>query len=732
MDQQAEAQEVAKTRPPLIFILLVIFLVAIFISGLKWVFTLGSADVGSASFLVFDYAVGLTMIFLPCTLPLAFVIVPMVMGKSYQKGIGMAVAFGLGVTITLSFYGILIGLFGQALGVSQVETAKNILYAVAGLFAILFALGELKLIRFAAPVYGGAVPQFIMKQKDVSKAFLLGLFLGNVGVGCPNPLFNAVIIPQIIVEGSAFQGWLIMFVQALGRITPLFILAFLAILGINATKFLVAHKDAVSRLTAWTTIYVGGFLLTLGLFGHDWWVISGMHTLVEFVTQENFITNLLGSKVAELGHAHGTPTGTGLFGMPIAWGTPFILFVWIFSMVWYWFYKKKSILGLLPEQQLFEKRYTRLVGWFFTVVSLWLITVFGYYLPHMFSDHWSKGHMEAEVNDSMSDNHEDMHDDLGNHNNDSKDVNSLPLRKSSQRIDVLPYALKDGVKEFRLEASEFRWEYEKGKWVHVWGYNGQIPGPEIRVKEGDRVRVIVKNSLPDVTTVHWHGIDVPFAADGVAGLTQKAIEKGKEFTYEFIAKPSGTHFYHTHGKSHNTSSEQLDMGLSGAFIIEPKTSPYSFGKEYTLVLDEWGIMPNGVNNALSHRHDEGMMMGMMMGVTPQYNTFTINGNVYPYIPAIRVREGETVLIRFINAGTAEFHPMHLHGHNFDVVALDGNSLSSRERRNTITIHPGETADILVSADNPGNWLLHCHHVHHADSGMVMLFEYEDFKPEPLK
>ena len=387
-----------RKHPPLLFLILLFGLIGIFISGLQFVFSLGSYDVGSVPFLLFDYTVGLTMIFLPCTLPLAFVIVPMVMGKSYQKGIGMALAFGLGVTITLSFYGVLIGLLGQALGIHQVETAKNILYAAAGLFAILFALGELGLIRFKAPTYGGGVPQVIMRQKDLVKAGFLGLFLGNVGVGCPNPLFNAVIIPQIIATGDPFQGWLIMFVQALGRITPLFILAFLAILGINATRFLVAHKDVVSRITAWTTIYVGGFLLTLGLFGHDWWVISGMHTLTEFVTQENFITNLLGSKVQELGHTHGIPTGTGLFGLPIALGTPFILFTWIFPMLWYWLYKKKALLTLPPEQQAFEKRYTRLVGWFFGITALLLIVVFGYYLPHMFATHWSQmGHKEEEM-----------------------------------------------------------------------------------------------------------------------------------------------------------------------------------------------------------------------------------------------------------------------------------------------------------------------------------------------
>lgn len=383
-------EPVKKRHSPLLLILLIIVLLGIFLYGLKWVFGLGQEQVGSAPFLIFDYAVGLTMIFLPCTLPLAFVIVPLVMGKSYQKGIGMALAFGVGVTITLSFYGVLIGLLGQALGIHQVETAKNILYALAGLFAVLFALGELGLIPFHSPAYSGAVPGFIMKQKDLLKAGLLGLFLGNVGVGCPNPLFNAVIVPQIVVTGSPFQGWLIMFVQALGRITPLFILAFLAILGINATKFLVAHKDTVTKFTGWTTVFVGGFLLTLGLFGHDWWVISGQHTLFELVTQENFITNLLGSKVQQLGHTHGIPTGTGLFGLPIALGTPFILLVWIFPMLWYFLQRKKGVEALTPEQQPFEKRYLGLLGWFFIVVSLLLYTVFGYLLPHMYLQHWSK------------------------------------------------------------------------------------------------------------------------------------------------------------------------------------------------------------------------------------------------------------------------------------------------------------------------------------------------------
>ncbi|OGH13544.1 MAG: hypothetical protein A2860_03730 [Candidatus Levybacteria bacterium RIFCSPHIGHO2_01_FULL_37_33] len=434
MDQTEEVKEVAKTRPPLFFVLLVILLIGIFISGLKWIFTLGASDVGSTSFLVFDYAVGLTMIFLPCTLPLAFVIVPMVMGRSYQKGIGMALAFGLGVTITLSFYGALIGLLGQLLGIHQVETAKNILYAVAGFLAILFALGELGLIKFQSPTYGGGVPQFVLKQKDLLKALLLGLFLGNVGVGCPNPLFNAVIIPQIVATGSPFQGLVIMLVQALGRITPLFILAFLAILGINATSFLVKHKEKVTQVTAWTTLFVGGFLLTLGVFGHDWWTLSGIHSLGEKITQEGTITDLLGSKVQQFGHTHSAPVGgsSWLFGLPISLGTPVLIISWVFPMLWYLVKREKNLVSVPQEQQATERKYLGLLTWFFVSIFAIIITIVGFLLPHMFTAHWSE---------KATDRHDEEMNTVQNINATTSDFHSV-LSSQSEIQASKPFVLK--------------------------------------------------------------------------------------------------------------------------------------------------------------------------------------------------------------------------------------------------------------------------------------------------
>lgn len=376
--------EIKKPRQPIVLVIVIVGLAAIFALGLRWIIALPREAIGSAPFLLFDYAVGLTMIFLPCTLPLAFVIVPLAMGRSYRKGIGMAIAFGAGVAVTLGVYGLLIGLLGKTLGVHQVETAKNILYAIAGTAALTFALGDLGLLRAKAPSLNLPVPAFILRQKDLLKAGLMGLFLGNVGVGCPNPLFNAVIIPQIVVTGSPLQGFVIMFVQALGRVTPLLILAFLAILGVNATSFLVKHKDTVARATGWVTVFIGGFLLVLGLFGHDWWVLSGQHTLFELLTQENAFTELLGQKLGELGHTHGLESlvKTGLFGLPIRWGTPVLLFLWTFPMFWYW--RKQKRIGAAPP----------LLGWFFVALATLLVVVFGWVLPHQFAAHWSKMHVE--------------------------------------------------------------------------------------------------------------------------------------------------------------------------------------------------------------------------------------------------------------------------------------------------------------------------------------------------
>lgn len=310
---------------------------------------------------------------------------------------------------------------------------------------------------------------------------------------------------------------------------------------------------------------------------------------------------------------------------------------------------------------------------------------------------------------------------------------SLPLKTPSDRIERLNYEEKSGAKEFHLSINEIRWEYAKGKFVHAWAYNSQIPGPEIRVTEGDKVKVIVSNNLPVATSIHWHGVHVENKADGVPGLTQHPIKSGETFVYQFTAKNTGTHFYHTHGSSHTDAVVQLDMGLYGALIIEPKNPKdlrhsSNYDKEYILMLDEWASTPEGFNQALKRiaqgEHQHSAREGH------NYNIFTINGRTFPDIEPLMIKEGEKILVRLINAGTQEIHPMHIHGHAFKVVAIDGYVVPevAQQTRDTLTVNPGERYDIEIVGDNPGVWLFHCHHVHHASAGMIIPFFYEGYKP----
>lgn len=306
----------------------------------------------------------------------------------------------------------------------------------------------------------------------------------------------------------------------------------------------------------------------------------------------------------------------------------------------------------------------------------------------------------------------------------TNDTRQMKIVKPSDRVERLqPTIAADGAKEFSLNAEPILWEYAVGKTISAWGYNGQIPGPEIRVTEGDRVRVKFTNNLPKATTIHWHGIHVPYTMDGVPGVSQDAIEPGETFTYEFAATPAGTRFYHTHGSSHTDEAQQMDMGLSGAFIIEAKDAVKP-DQDVTLVLDEWQTgSPDGST------HNMAMMdMGHEGGHMMNYNIFTINGRAFPDTTPVDVKEGERVRIRLINAGSSTTHPIHLHGHSFRVVAVDGNEVPevAQFTRDTITLAPGERYDIEVVANNPGVWLIHCHELHHADGGMIMPLLYEGF------
>lgn len=291
-------------------------------------------------------------------------------------------------------------------------------------------------------------------------------------------------------------------------------------------------------------------------------------------------------------------------------------------------------------------------------------------------------------------------------------VEQLP---SGSTADGIPQLTRG---EVQLAARPARWELAPGKVVTAWGYNGQVPGPEIRVREGEQVRVVLTNELPESTTIHWHGINVPNAMDGVPFVTQEPVPPGGQFVYEFIAKPAGTRWYHTHFDEKG----QLEKGLYAPFIIEPSSSePYD--REFTLVLDDW---VTGSSSSVTSGNSSmgGMMSGMMGGHTPNYDTFTINGKAWPATSPLMVREGERLKLRLINASATETHTIYLEGHTLKVTHTDGNALAIPEEASAIRLAPAERVDGEFLANNPGIWELRCLDADHAERGMKTVLQYE--------
>jgi FtsP/CotA-like multicopper oxidase with cupredoxin domain len=258
--------------------------------------------------------------------------------------------------------------------------------------------------------------------------------------------------------------------------------------------------------------------------------------------------------------------------------------------------------------------------------------------------------------------------------------------------------IEGGVKVYDLEASVIRWNILPWVRAAAYAFNGQVPGPRIRIVDGDRVRFVVRNSLPEPTTVHWHGLILPNAMDGPAEITQDPIPPGGTFTYEFTARQAGTFFYHSHRKP----DRQQALGLYGALIIDPKQpAPAAYDAELVVQLQEW-LVKNG------YTFPAMPMDGM------QPNFFTINGKAYPETEAVRLRVGQRLLVRFIGSQSAFVHPMHIHGGPFTIVATDGDPLPAGARpvKDTVNVGPGERYDVIWEAREPGRWLLHCHINHH--------------------
>ena len=249
---------------------------------------------------------------------------------------------------------------------------------------------------------------------------------------------------------------------------------------------------------------------------------------------------------------------------------------------------------------------------------------------------------------------------------------------------LLAPRMDGAVKVYELTASKIEWEVDPGRKVEAWAYNGQVPGPQIRVKEGDRVRVVLKNQLTESTAIHFHGLELPNDQDGVPFITQPPVKPGETYTYEFTAPVgnAGSHMYH----SHHNAAVQVGSGLLGAFIVEPRR-PRAIEKvdvDYVMIIND------GVHG------------------------YTLNGKGFPATEPIVAKRGQKVRIRFMNEGMM-IHPMHLHGMHMTVIDKDGWAQPAPWKCDTLNVAPGERWDVIVNCNNPGVWAFHCHILPHAES-----------------
>lgn len=266
---------------------------------------------------------------------------------------------------------------------------------------------------------------------------------------------------------------------------------------------------------------------------------------------------------------------------------------------------------------------------------------------------------------------------------------------------TLPFERRGGVKVFHLIAEPVAHEIAPGLEIEAWGYNGRTPGPLIECVEGDRVRIYVTNKLPEPTTVHWHGMIVPAGMDGVAGLTQRAIPVGKTYRYELTMSRAGTFMYHPHFDE----MTQIALGMVGMIVVHPRKAPARRVRDYALMSHEWMI-------PIGSRRPNPLAMS-------DFNVLTFNSKAFPATEPLVAELGDLVRIRIGNLGPMDHHPIHLHGHAFEVVGTDGGTVprSARKPETSVLVPVGAVRVIEFVADQLGDWAFHCHMTHHVMNQM---------------
>lgn len=260
-------------------------------------------------------------------------------------------------------------------------------------------------------------------------------------------------------------------------------------------------------------------------------------------------------------------------------------------------------------------------------------------------------------------------------------------------VGDLAYTMDGHTKVFHLVAEVLKQKIHPDKTIDVWGFNGSAPGPTIQVTQGDHVRVIFDNHLPEPSSIHWHGFEDMVGYDGMPGISQEPVKPGGRFVYEFDIHQAGTFFYHSH------MAMQEMMGMLGGFIMHPR-APYHphCDKDFLIHLQEYAVLPNNtVPNTMNM----------------EFNWLLLNGKAGPASTPLVVRQGERVRLRFVNLGM-DHHPMHLHGNTFQITGTEGGRIPETAwwPGNTVLVGVAQARDVEFVADRPGDWMLHCHLPHH--------------------
>ncbi|TCV90302.1 multicopper oxidase family protein [Sulfurirhabdus autotrophica] len=266
---------------------------------------------------------------------------------------------------------------------------------------------------------------------------------------------------------------------------------------------------------------------------------------------------------------------------------------------------------------------------------------------------------------------------------------------------TLPWRMNNGWKEFHLIAEPVVREMAEGMNAHLWGYNGQSPGPTIECVEGDKVRIFVTNKLKEHTTTHWHGIILPAGMDGVGGLSQPQIPPGKTFVYEFEMKKSGTFMYHPHADE----MVQMAMGMYGSLVVHPKNpNHHRVDRDFIFIMTAYDIDPGSYTPRINTMTD--------------FNMWTWNSRVFPGIDPFVINQGDRARIRFGNL-TMTNHPIHMHGYDFEVTCTDGGWVPKAARWPEVTVDcaVGQMRAFEFDAIYPGDWAIHCHKSHHTMNAM---------------